>query len=92
MAGHVGNLVAALRQLTAEDPVDQHDLGGLDTPQVGELVAATFGAPLPCPDPVKITFVVGAGKKQRGKYSPSLPKDLIASLADLGFEEDRGAR
>lgn len=92
MAGHVGNLVAALRQLTAEDPVDQHDLGGLDTPQVGELVAQTFGAPLPCPDPVKITFVVGAGKKQRGKYSPSLPKDLIASLADLGFEEDRGAR
>ena len=71
--------------------MEQHDLHGYDHGQIDEVVRGAFGDPLPSPAPVKITFVVGAGKKARQKYSPSLPKDLIASLSSLGFEEDRGA-
>jgi len=59
--------------------------------EVQELVKDAFGKPLPCHEPVKISFVVGAGKKGRQKYTPSLPKDLIGALTSLGFEEDRGA-
>lgn len=40
---------------------------------------------------MKITFVVGGGKKTRQKYSPELPKELAQALSALGFSEDRGA-
>ena len=40
---------------------------------------------------LKVSFVVGAGKKGRQKYSQSLPKDLISALGSIGFSEDRAA-
>ena len=40
---------------------------------------------------LKVSFVVGAGKKGRQKYSQSLPKDLISALGSIGFGEDRAA-
>mmetsp|Transcript_7121 Transcript_7121/g.18397 ORF Transcript_7121/g.18397 Transcript_7121/m.18397 type:complete len:415 (-) Transcript_7121:109-1353(-) len=87
----MSGLVGELRAINADDPVELHDLGGYDATQVQELVSNAFGTPLPCKQPVKVSFVVGAGKKGRQKYSATLPKDLIGALSSLGFEEDRGA-
>jgi hypothetical protein len=87
----MSGLVGELRSINPDDPVDLHDLGGYDAGQVSDLVEGAFGKKFPCTEPVKVSFVVGAGKKGRQKYSPSLPKELIAALSKLGFEEDRGA-
>lgn len=40
---------------------------------------------------VKITFVVGGGKKNRGRYADSLPKQFMAELSSASYLEDRGA-
>jgi hypothetical protein len=40
---------------------------------------------------VKVTFVVGGGKKVRQKYYEDMGKDIFTVLLSLGYVEDRGA-
>ena len=76
---------------TSSEAVERYDLAGYDEKQVTSLISDAFGAPLEGKDPVKITFVVGAGKGGRQKYNESLTKFLTAALQKLEFTEDRGA-
>jgi len=84
----VKSLAAEIRKLASSEEFDLH---GYEGSQVSDLVTAAFETPLQSTDYVRITFVVGGGKKCRQKYSPELPKELSQALAALGFQEDRGA-
>ena len=46
--------------------------------------------PSPC-QMIRLSFVVGGGKKVRQKYSDSLPRALSDALVAVGYAEDRGA-
>mmetsp|Transcript_22861 Transcript_22861/g.63471 ORF Transcript_22861/g.63471 Transcript_22861/m.63471 type:complete len:410 (-) Transcript_22861:130-1359(-) len=70
---------------------EEFDLGNVEGSQVTDLVNAAFGTPFRGAEYVRITFVVGGGKKCRQKYHADLPKDLSQALGALGFQEDRGA-
>eukprot|EP00193_Tetraselmis_chui_P000913 CAMPEP_0177762132 /NCGR_PEP_ID=MMETSP0491_2-20121128/6178_1 /TAXON_ID=63592 /ORGANISM="Tetraselmis chuii, Strain PLY429" /LENGTH=124 /DNA_ID=CAMNT_0019278159 /DNA_START=191 /DNA_END=561 /DNA_ORIENTATION=+ len=70
---------------------EEFDLGNYEGQQVVDLVNSAFSEPLKGNQYVKVTFVVGGGKKTRQKYSPDLPKELGQALSALGFSEDRGA-
>jgi len=56
-----------------------------------EKLAAAFEKPLPLADMIRISFVVGGGKKVRQKYNDGLPMLLSEALRKVGFSEDRGA-
>eukprot|EP00912_Choanoflagellata_sp_UC4_P000699 UC4_evm2s431 len=62
-------------------------LSNLDTQGVNllEPLAATNG------EPIRISFIVGAGKKARQKFQDSTPKVLSQALSGIGFKEDSGA-
>mmetsp|Transcript_9251 Transcript_9251/g.23643 ORF Transcript_9251/g.23643 Transcript_9251/m.23643 type:complete len:409 (+) Transcript_9251:240-1466(+) len=82
------SLAANVRGVTDSE---EFDLGGYEGQQIVDLVSSAFGEALSAGQYVKITFVVGGGKKTRQKYSPELPKELAQALSALGFSEDRGA-
>ncbi|KAG5189637.1 hypothetical protein JKP88DRAFT_269378 [Tribonema minus] len=67
------------------------DLGGYDEAQVRTYVMDHFTKPMEGAEPIKLTFVVGAGKGDRQKYHPDLSKYMTTALRELGFEEDRAA-
>jgi len=39
----------------------------------------------------RTSFIVGGGKKVRGKYDAALPKYISQALGAIGYEEDKGA-
>jgi hypothetical protein len=73
---------------------DTHDLAGYSGAQLESLLPAAFGAPIEAPEMLRVTFVVGGGKKVRGAYgaaSDGLTREVCQTLEKLGFAEDRGA-
>jgi hypothetical protein len=73
---------------------DTHDLAGYSGAQLESLLPAAFGAPIEAPEMLRVTFVVGGGKKVRGAYgaaSDGLTREVCQTLEKLGFSEDRGA-
>ena len=59
---------------------EEFDLAGYDGAQVTNLLNASFSAPiqLPAGHMIRITFVIGGGKKVRQKYPETLAKDIAA--------------
>mmetsp|Transcript_18099 Transcript_18099/g.46281 ORF Transcript_18099/g.46281 Transcript_18099/m.46281 type:complete len:351 (+) Transcript_18099:56-1108(+) len=68
----------------------EFDLGGYGAEGCAKLASA-LEKPLPLPDMIRFTFVVGGGKKVRQKYADALPQILADALRKVGFSEDRGA-
>ena len=69
----------------------EYDLAGYGPEQCEKLAQAAFGTPLPLADMVRLSFVVGGGKKVRQKYNDGLPALWADALKKVGFNEDRGA-
>jgi len=70
---------------------EEYDLDGYGPADCDELATGAFKDPIVCTEMIRLTFVVGGGKKVRQKYSPDLPKMLCDSLRAVGYEEDKGA-
>ena len=68
----------------------EFDLAGYGAEGCAKLAAA-LEHPLPLPDMIRFSFVVGGGKKVRQKYNDGLPMLLAEALRKVGFTEDRGA-
>lgn len=73
---------------------DQHDLAGYSDAACADLCKAAFAQPIGVPagcGMIRLSFVVGGGKKVRQKYSDSLARALSDALVGVGYVEDRGA-
>mmetsp|Transcript_44184 Transcript_44184/g.84459 ORF Transcript_44184/g.84459 Transcript_44184/m.84459 type:complete len:421 (-) Transcript_44184:205-1467(-) len=72
---------------------EEFDLAGYDSGSVAALMTASFSQPiqLPAGHMVRVSFIIGGGKKVRQKYPETLSRDISAALTSLGFEDDRGA-
>ncbi len=72
---------------------DVYDLAGYGASQINELFASAFGTPIEAPEPLRVTFVVGGGKKVRTAYGgpDGLKREVCRALEALSFTEDRGA-
>jgi hypothetical protein len=72
---------------------DTYDLAGYSPLQAADLMQAAFGAPIEASEMMKVTLVVGGGKKVRAAYggTDGLVRDVCAALESLGFADDRGA-
>eukprot|EP00242_Pyramimonas_sp_CCMP2087_P015004 CAMPEP_0198213644 /NCGR_PEP_ID=MMETSP1445-20131203/28986_1 /TAXON_ID=36898 /ORGANISM="Pyramimonas sp., Strain CCMP2087" /LENGTH=374 /DNA_ID=CAMNT_0043888319 /DNA_START=58 /DNA_END=1178 /DNA_ORIENTATION=+ len=72
---------------------EDFDLAGYDSAQVATLLTASFSSPIPLTagTMIRVTFVIGGGKKVRQKYEETLARDLSMNLIALGYEDDRGA-
>ena len=69
----------------------EFDLAGYGPVDCNRLAAAAFTKPLPLAEMVRLSFVVGGGKKVRQKYNDGLPALWADALKKVGFKEDRGA-
>jgi len=69
----------------------EFDLAGYGAEQCERLAAAAFSKPLPLASMVRLSFLVGGGKKVRQKYNDGLPALWADALKKIGFTEDRGA-
>ena len=72
---------------------DTYDLAGYSPVQAADLMHAAFGAPIEASEMMKVTLVVGGGKKVRTAYggTEGLVRDVCSALEKLGFADDRGA-
>jgi hypothetical protein len=54
--------------------------------QVATLLTASFSSPIPLPAStmIRVTFVIGGGKKVRQKYEETLARDISMVLAHSG--------
>ena len=81
--------LAALIRGSSES--SEFDLAGYGGEQCDNLAAAAFAKALPLKTMVRLSFVVGGGKKVRQKYNDGLPALWADALKKVGFSEDRGA-
>eukprot|EP00953_Heterococcus_sp_UTEX-ZZ885_P041500 21168-Heterococcus_DN1.PRE.2 len=80
------------KQIRSQDEsVNEYDLAGMNEAQASSLVKDAFGSPIEGKEPIKVTFIIGAGKLARQRYDDNLSKYLSAALRELGYEEDRAA-
>jgi len=70
---------------------EQFDLAGYGPNSVAKMVQDAFTNPLPLDSMVRLSFVVGGGKKVRQKYNDGLVRELTSALSGIGFTEDKGA-
>ena len=70
---------------------EQFDLAGYGPSSVAKMVQDAFVNPLPLGSMVRLSFVVGGGKKVRQKYNDGLVRELTSALSGIGFSEDKGA-
>jgi hypothetical protein len=75
---------------TATDSMEL-DLAGYGADQCDRLAAAAFAKPLPLAGMIRLSFLVGGGKKVRQKYNDGLPALFSDALKRVGYSEDRGA-
>ena len=82
------------KKLTAEVSLaresEQFDLAGFGPAGVDHLCSA-FSKPFPLGSMIRLSFLVGGGKKVRQKYNDGLPNLLADALRGVSFVEDRGA-
>ena len=81
-------------KVAASTESEMFDLGGSVESQMAAFVAQAFGEPLSLPSDVpmiRLSFVIGAGKLDRGKYDASLGKWFTAALVGTGFKNDSSA-
>ena len=57
----------------------EFDLAGYGGEQCAKLAAAAFSKPLPLAEMIRLSFVVGGGKKVRQKYNDALPAGWAAT-------------
>ena len=81
-------LAAVIRSANASE---EYDLSGYGPDACHALAGAAFAKPLPLAEMVRLSFVVGGGKKVRQKYNDGLPTSLCDALRKVGFAEDRAA-
>lgn len=84
-------LAAEVRAVTASEKSVEFDLAGYGPPAVEQFVQDAFTQPLPLASMVRLSFLVGGGKKVRQKYNDGLPTVFSEALKRCGFVEDRGA-
>jgi hypothetical protein len=71
---------------------EEFDLAGFDQPKVEELVQLAFTTPIKTPEPLRLTFVVGGGKKVRQKYYEAMSLDFGNALrSSAGYVENAAA-
>jgi hypothetical protein len=70
---------------------EQYDLAGFSPAWIQDLVTGCLGQTLSAKTYVGCKFVIGGGKKARGKYDPDMLKHFTEALRGAGLEEDRGA-
>ena len=78
-------------EIRAATESTEFDLAGYGPEQCERLAAAAFSKPLPIADMIRLSFLVGGGKKVRQKYNDGLPALWSDALKKVGFAEDRGA-
>jgi|APGre2960657444_1045066.scaffolds.fasta_scaffold00992_8 hypothetical protein len=59
---------------------DTYDLAGSGGAGLSELLSSAFSTPLEASEPLRITLVVGGGKKVRGAYGETLMRDVCTAL------------
>eukprot|EP00854_Cymbomonas_tetramitiformis_P005808 gene5808-7006_t len=81
------------KSIRSANDSEEYDLAGYGGAQIPDLVNAAFKTPIPLPPDkmIRVTFVIGGGKKVRQKYNPDLARELSTALAALDFTDDRGA-
>ena len=70
---------------------EQYDLAGFSPGWIQDLVTGCLSQTLSAKTYVGCKFVIGGGKKARGKYDPDMLKHFTEALRGAGMEEDRGA-
>ena len=70
---------------------EQYDLAGFSPGWIQDLVTGCLSQTLSAKTYVGCKFVIGGGKKARGKYDPDMLKHFTEALRGAGFEDDRGA-
>ena len=70
---------------------EQYDLAGFSPGWIQDLVTGCLSRTLSAKTYVGCKFVIGGGKKARGKYDPDMLKHFTEALRGAGFEDDRGA-
>jgi hypothetical protein len=78
-------------QIQAASTSETFDLAGYGAASLEQLVASGLKTPIKCPAMLRLTFVVGGGKKVRQKYDEKLSQLFADALKAGGFTEDRGA-
>lgn len=85
-------MASRLRSAFLNEQSTLYDCAGVSLGSLSELVLDLLSQPLDTSfDCLRLTFVVGGGKKTRQKYDPMLSRALVEALSSLGFLEDRGA-
>ena len=80
-------MAASIRASSASDQFDCAGFGPADCANA----ASALEKPLPLATMIRLTFVVGGGKKVRQKYADGLPTILCEALRNVGYTEDQGA-
>ena len=70
---------------------EQFDLAGYGPNSVAKMVQDAFTNPLPLDSMVRLSFVVGGGKKVRQKYNDGLVRELTSALSGIGFTWEHDA-
>uniref|UniRef100_A0A7S0NXG6 Uncharacterized protein n=1 Tax=Calcidiscus leptoporus TaxID=127549 RepID=A0A7S0NXG6_9EUKA len=82
-------LAAEVRACDASTQIDLAGVSGLDA--LAAIVNEGLSKPFPLKQMIRISFIVGGGKKVRQRYDDKLPQMLSDALKAIGFAEDRGA-
>jgi len=84
--------VSGLAKKIREAGSEQYDLSSYNKPQVDSVMSDAFAKPIKSAEPLKVSFIVGAGRGQgRGKYSENLPKLVAEAMRQIGYDEDKHA-
>ena len=67
------------------------DMQNVNQTQAQQFVNFAFQTPIQAKNMLKITLIVGGGKKVRQKYDEKLPHYLSEALKNINFTEDRAA-
>jgi len=70
---------------------DTFDLAGYTKLQVDSLMADAFSTPISSREPMRASFIVGAGRGRSGRYSDNLSKLVAEALRNIGYNEDKHA-
>ena len=72
-------------------PIPKSQLAGNSVDNITQTMKDAFSDPLPLSEMIRVTFITGAGKLGRQRYSEGASKAVTSTLRELGYEEDRGA-
>jgi len=82
---------SGLAKKIREGADDTFDLAGYGKIQLDTLMANAFSKEIKSAEPMKVSFIVGAGRGRSGNYPDNLPKLVAQALRNIDYDEDKHA-